>query len=383
MSEGGDAYILYNDKYRNEYYMIENRQKKGWDSSLPGKGLQITHIDFDQVIWEDNTPNTKVTSQDLYTYGYHKTNDHQRCTIFRASNSTSIYNTSGDLYPYNKNDSLTSTSVPAATLYNKNSAGTKFMQKGITKITQNSDGTMSFVYGNPDATIDPIDPIEPGEDGTLLYETFDQCDGKGGNDGQWKGTIANGTFKPDLQGWESGNEKEPKGANQCAKLGTGSANGILISPVFKCDGKARLTFRAGAWDGTNDGTTLKLSVSGGTISPATVTMTKGAFSNFEATITATGEVRVTFEAEKLRFFLDDVLIKAIKEEILLGDVNGDGKVDVSDYIGVANHILQIPQEDFNEQAADVNGDGKIDVSDYIGIANIILTGSPNGSSNGD
>ena len=62
-----------------------------------------------------------------------------------------------------------------------------------------------------------------------------------------------------------------------------------------------------------------------------------------------------------------------------GDVNGDGNVDVSDYIGVANHILGQTQEGFNEDAADVNGDGVIDVSDYIGIANIILTSSPYGN----
>ena len=61
-----------------------------------------------------------------------------------------------------------------------------------------------------------------------------------------------------------------------------------------------------------------------------------------------------------------------------GDINGDGVVDVSDYIGVANHILGVQQENFNEQAADVDGNGSIDVSDYIGIANIILTGSPYG-----
>ena len=61
--------------------------------------------------------------------------------------------------------------------------------------------------------------------------------------------------------------------------------------------------------------------------------------------------------------------------LLKGDINNDGKVDVSDYIGVANHILGQTQAGFNEEAADVNEDGKIDVSDYIGIANIILTSS--------
>lgn len=66
---------------------------------------------------------------------------------------------------------------------------------------------------------------------------------------------------------------------------------------------------------------------------------------------------------------------AVGKIMVSGDVNGDGKVDVSDYIGVANHILGQTQAGFNEKAADVNEDGKIDVSDYIGIANIILTSS--------
>ncbi len=62
-----------------------------------------------------------------------------------------------------------------------------------------------------------------------------------------------------------------------------------------------------------------------------------------------------------------------------GDINGDGLVDVSDYIGIANHILGQTPEGFNEKAGDVDGDGIIDVSDYIGVANIILTGSIYGS----
>jgi len=63
-------------------------------------------------------------------------------------------------------------------------------------------------------------------------------------------------------------------------------------------------------------------------------------------------------------------------EVLAGDVNNDGTVDISDYIGVANHILGNTPDGFNAAAADVNNDGEIDISDYIGVANIILTGKP-------
>jgi hypothetical protein len=65
-------------------------------------------------------------------------------------------------------------------------------------------------------------------------------------------------------------------------------------------------------------------------------------------------------------------------EFVTGDATGDGVVDVSDYIGIANYILGNAPAGFNERAADVNGDGIVDVSDYIGVANIILYGNVNG-----
>jgi hypothetical protein len=36
-------------------------------------------------------------------------------------------------------------------------------------------------------------------------------------------------------------------------------------------------------------------------------------------------------------------------------------------------------EGFNDKAADVNDDGVIDVSDYIGVANLILYGNISGN----
>ena len=66
---------------------------------------------------------------------------------------------------------------------------------------------------------------------------------------------------------------------------------------------------------------------------------------------------------------------------IIGDINGDKIVNVSDYIGIANHILGIPQDVFIEKAGDVDGDNTVNVSDYIGVANIILNGSPYGNSN--
>lgn len=58
---------------------------------------------------------------------------------------------------------------------------------------------------------------------------------------------------------------------------------------------------------------------------------------------------------------------------LLGDVNGDGEVDVTDVALVTSHILGTTPANFIEAVADLNGDGDIDVTDIALITKIILT----------
>ena len=62
-----------------------------------------------------------------------------------------------------------------------------------------------------------------------------------------------------------------------------------------------------------------------------------------------------------------------------GDANGDGVVNVTDIMAVANYILKIQMQTFVEAAADVNGDSSVNVTDIMGIANIILKVDTNGS----
>ncbi len=143
LSEGGDAYIIYNDANPNEYYLLENRQQVGWDEALPGRGLLIIHVDFDKDIWEANGVNV------IQTYGAFQ-NDHQRMTIFHADNDDqkTDFSLQRDPYPYSKRDSLTDNSMPAAKLYTPNLAGNKYMNKPITQIKRNADLTMSFHFGS-------------------------------------------------------------------------------------------------------------------------------------------------------------------------------------------------------------------------------------------
>lgn len=75
----------------------------------------------------------------------------------------------------------------------------------------------------------------------------------------------------------------------------------------------------------------------------------------------------------------DVTCKLTVNNSIPGDANGDGSIDVTDIVSIANAILGRPSSSFDATAADVNGDGSIDVTDIVVIANMILRG--NGQNN--
>ena len=57
---------------------------------------------------------------------------------------------------------------------------------------------------------------------------------------------------------------------------------------------------------------------------------------------------------------------------ILGDANGDGKVNITDAVAVVDYILGNAPEGFNAEAADVNKDGNVNITDAVGIVDIIL-----------
>lgn len=141
-----EAYILYNEGNRNEYYLLENRQLVDFDAKLYGHGLLILHVDYSKNAWENNKVNTDAS--------------HQRMTIVPADNLLSVNSLHGDPWPGTTgNTMLTNFTTPAAALYNNNTDGTKFMNKNIDCISEDEAAmTISFVACRPDMSIpDPDD----------------------------------------------------------------------------------------------------------------------------------------------------------------------------------------------------------------------------------
>ena len=162
LTEKGNAYVIYNDACHDEYYILENRDQKGWDAFLPGKGLLIVHVDYDADLWESNIVNTTG-------FIYKKYNSHQRMTVFHASNS--LYG-GDEAFPYEGNDSLTDNSTPAAILYNANLDGTKHMHKPITEIQRDEEtGYVSFRFENRN-DYDDIQKTDFTRDGMMPTEVY-------------------------------------------------------------------------------------------------------------------------------------------------------------------------------------------------------------------
>lgn len=290
LAAGGDTYIFYNDGNENEYYMLENRQKTGWDAALPGEGLIVLHVDYSKGAWEDNQVNYNAARQ--------------RMTVIPADNTlgSTDEDKAGDAWPYQGNNSLTNYSRPACTVYNANTDGTGYMNKYLLNITQNADGTISFEYTTKSAT------KQDKPEGALLYETFDNCSGIGGNDGIWDGdNVGLADFFPDNDGW-SGTPKT--GANKCALLGNATRKANAVTPSFKISEPVVISFLAAPYTGSSDNKLL-LSANYGcdaVLDVTEFTLVPGQWTEVKANVTGSGDAAIRFKTNDKGVFIDNVCV---------------------------------------------------------------------------
>lgn len=121
---------------QNQYFTLENRQQTGWDTYMASSGLMILKVDYDRMIWDNNIVNCEPTRQ--------------RMTIMPADNHRSFYDETGDLYPYNNNNSFTDQSAPAS----KTNTGLS-LGKPVTNITQ-ANGVITFDFMGGSAIDAPV-----------------------------------------------------------------------------------------------------------------------------------------------------------------------------------------------------------------------------------
>lgn len=94
------------------------------------------------------------------------------------------------------------------------------------------------------------------------------------------------------------------------------------------------------------------------------------FNGGKATVTADGQTQ-TINLSTMAY-MEFSNTQAGGTTYLLGDINGDGNVDVSDINAIINIMLGKAQASDFVGIADVTGDNSIDVSDVNAVINIML-----------
>lgn len=95
--------------------------------------------------------------------------------------------------------------------------------------------------------------------------------------------------------------------------------------------------------------------------------------SYEATIS---NIVVT-KTDGTQLKLSDAKFNIVVTNVIKGDANGDGEVNVSDIVEIVNYIMNKPSDKFVFAAADVNEDGEVNVTDIVKVVSIIMSSSNN------
>ena len=131
-----------------EFFLIENRQQTGWDEFIPGHGMLVWHIDYNDNIWFNNTVNN--------------TPSHQYVDLMEADNVRTDETRSGDCFPGTDNvTSFTAKTSPGMTTW-----GGVDLDFPITGIKETSAGIVIFNVLGGASTEVPVIEVEDASDVT-------------------------------------------------------------------------------------------------------------------------------------------------------------------------------------------------------------------------
>ena len=213
---------------------------------------------------------------------------------------------------------------------------------------------------------DIILPLSAAIDVTMAFlETFEAATKGGYSVGDITGNAAQWTLDNALLGADNN-----RCDNKSVRMKSGGSITMLEDKPAGCDS---LWFYAGLYNqDTGVLLTVSYSLDGGlswTPVVEDLAFTKGEWKRYGYELRQSGDIRLMFEAtgtKDKRINIDNVQMSDYTTAVLaLGDVNGDGAVDLTDAIMIVYYSLGQEQTDFNEEGADMNDDGIIDLTDAI------------------
>jgi M6 family metalloprotease-like protein len=352
-----------------EYFLVENRQKTGFDQGLPGAGLLIWHID----------ESMGTNSNECYPGIPFCSSLHYHVALEQADNLWELernFNSgdTGDPYPGTTNNrSFTESSSPDSNLYNGSPSSVS-----ITNISD-SGSVMTATLSTPTICTYSISPESQsfessGGTGSISVSTQSSCTWTATSNASWI-TITSGS-----SGTGNGTVKYSVSSNTTTSQRVGTMT--IYGQTFTVTQEGMITYSVSGTVILNgsglSGVTVTLSgpSSGNTITDYSgnysfTGLTDGTYSVTPSksgyTFTPTSKSVTISGANKTG---QNFTASAIPGCSPPEDVNQDGKVNTGDLTPVIDAILGNGQ---SSSCLDVNRDGKVSTSDLTPIIDYILS----------
>ncbi len=353
LTEYNVAYRITTANNPNEFFTLENRQQRGWDSYLPGSGLMILHINYDEAIWERNTVNNGINP----------------CYDLVEADGKQGQNLPTNLFPTPTNDMFTDYSTPNSLAWD----GTP-TEKGVTNIRV-EEGVVKFrfmkdrlrrptdLYADDItsttahlswSTVDDADSYQvaireelPGDINPLLVsEDFNKLATKNGFE-DIGSQLDNYTHQP---GWTGTEVYEAEGRVRIGAYGT---SGSLSTPEFSLPATNEgdscvVAFRAASYPGKTVSYTVRLqdATTGATIATESLKAKKTEEEQVLVFHSMPERARIVIDTQKERLFLNDLRVVSDTTE---GVWNAGPKAWTIENIAEAEYVLSrlVPQRTYH------------------------------------
>ena len=339
-----------NTSNKNEYFIIENRQRVKWDKNLPGPGMLIFRVDSTNVeVWENNLVNANPNHNyyELLRANFNGMNDSPRDPFPGTSNVTSISN---------------------ATQPNMRTWDGKLSKYAFTNITE-ADSIITFdvVIDNSKSSIETFEKMpvatslnERGVAGVYADWDFYNCavvDTAQVGNGHVV-AMRNGSYFNTAQNLN----KIPKVVR--FKIYNPTSSAVFITPQYSVNNGQR-------WKGL-DNYPYEFYVAAGATASATIT-------SLPTNQPIMFRIKQTSGSSSEYCFIDDIEICYENTwepeiEIIPGDVDNSGTLNIQDVAELINYLLN-GSDTINLDAADVNNDGRISITDVTELVTILLNGN--------
>lgn len=349
VNESNDGYILRTPQNK-EFFTIENRQKTRWDAYIPGHGMIVTRVDSTNAnIWAMNKVNCNPS--------------HNYFEMLRAGNTTSG-DLSSDPFPGSQGNPMI-TNETAPNLKTWTGYANPFNIVGISE----ENGIISFKV------------IEEGSLLRLVEDFEGMPVSNGTTDENVEGKFANWSFNK--SGVRAPGADKADGNNSVLmKL---PSQFFTVTPINYHTYMASLkVFNTGAYvakyslEYSTDGgeTWIKAMNAAGNVSadiPAKTTGFGYWTLNVSSKKPALYRISQVGGNKNASTYVDNFTLYYTEgDDILRGDVNGDGEVNIIDVNAIINIILGAQVESDIKERADLTGDSEVTISDINALIDILL-----------